>query len=368
MKLKEIFKINQGHQITDQEIYVTEGNIPIYTGDNDLKGYWNKSIIESEYLPCLTYPTKAFSGNLYIQEQPFDANNTAVLIPRNVWRDKINLKWFKFVLPNMFNKAMTSKEGVSYLNKEIVEDIEIIVPELPQQNKDIEYFEKLTSVSKKINNIVTRYEHILEDDLILDSLPEEQVKISYLLDYVSRNDSLSEEGIYKKSQNDDDAEIIKVLSGSTDDLVYGEINKKRAKVHYIENKPVLHLVTRGKAGKITCLESGCYATNTNAFLLFLRNEILDAVGIDNEKDELYYLKFLKLFLEPKFLQISSHADVSVFPLTNVMSNMDIPKFVLNDSLIKTVDQYENITNNYSKAKQVASYANSVLSKDLFIEG
>lgn len=42
MKLKDIFYINQGHQITDEEIYNSFGEIPIYTGNNDIKGYWNK--------------------------------------------------------------------------------------------------------------------------------------------------------------------------------------------------------------------------------------------------------------------------------------------------------------------------------------
>jgi len=46
MILGELFKVIQGHQITDEELYLTEGKIPVYTGKNEIKGYWNKEIIE----------------------------------------------------------------------------------------------------------------------------------------------------------------------------------------------------------------------------------------------------------------------------------------------------------------------------------
>src|SRR5688572_16337267 len=132
-KVKIIFDIIQGHQITDKELYYAEGKIPVLTGNNEIKGYWNQSIIEEDSLPCLTYPTKGNAGVVFVQEKIFDANNTAVLIPKDEWREKICLDWFRFKLPPLFLEAMTSKSGVSYLNREIVEEIDIEVPEKTKQ-------------------------------------------------------------------------------------------------------------------------------------------------------------------------------------------------------------------------------------------
>jgi len=128
MKIKTVFDLNQGQQITDEEIYYDLGNIPIITGDNEIKGYWSNSIIEIDDLPCITYPTKANSGVCFVQDSIFDANNTAILIPKKEWRKKILLEWVAFKLSKIFPDVSTSKKGVSYLNKEIVDEIEIKFP------------------------------------------------------------------------------------------------------------------------------------------------------------------------------------------------------------------------------------------------
>ena len=90
MKLSEFLTINQGHQITDEEIYlVDDSKFPIYTAKNTIKGYWNQSIIKQKDLPCLSYPTKANQGDIFLQDKLFDANNTAVLIIKEQYNCKM---------------------------------------------------------------------------------------------------------------------------------------------------------------------------------------------------------------------------------------------------------------------------------------
>lgn len=366
MILSNIFNVIQGHQITDYEIYMSEGTVPIYTGDNEIKGYWNKSIINRDKLPCLTYPSKAFSGNIYLQNDLFDANNTALLIPKKKWRDSINLEWFRYSLPRLFFGAMTSKEGVSYLNKDIVEKIDVEIPDPKIQQLEISYYKNLEHLKKKTKAIARQYEEILAKDLILDDLAGSEVKLGEIMSYVSRNDALSEEGIYKYYPLDKSGGIIKVLSGGTDNIEYGEISKKSPKIHFIEGRPVLHLVTRGKAGLLSYLPPDIYATNTNAFLLYLNNHNFSELGITNVDDEIYYLKFLKLYLEPKFLQMSSFADVSVFPLTDVMREMKIPKFILSKDMRRVVDRYETVMKDRQKLNNIILGIEKSLSKDLIL--
>lgn len=165
-KLHVIFDIIQGHQITDRELYYTEGEIPVFTGNNEVKGYWDKGIVNKDQLPCLTYPTKANTGVLFVQEKIFDANNTAVLIPKEGWRDKIDLHWFKFKLSTIFLDIMTSKGGVSYLNKEIVRDIDVHVPNLKKQLSEVRYFLELEKMKFNLEDALNKVNSLLSKNIV----------------------------------------------------------------------------------------------------------------------------------------------------------------------------------------------------------
>ena len=151
MKLSEFLTINQGHQITDEEIYlVDDSKFPIYTAKNTIKGYWNQSIIKQKDLPCLSYPTKANQGDIFLQDKLFDANNTAVLIIKEQYKTKVDLEWLLYKLRPLFLQFQTSKGGVSYLNKEIVNDIELFLPNIEIQLEELEELRRLESIKNKI--------------------------------------------------------------------------------------------------------------------------------------------------------------------------------------------------------------------------
>jgi len=167
MKVKEMFDINQGHQITDEEIYNTEGIIPVITARNEIKGHWNKSIVVKDDIPCITYPTKANSGEAYVQYDIFDANNTAVLIPKKEWREKIFLEWFAYKLSKTFLKIATSKEGVNYLNREIVEEMDFDIPSIKDQKKEYQSVEKLIKIRNKLVIIFENVDSILNKEIVI---------------------------------------------------------------------------------------------------------------------------------------------------------------------------------------------------------
>lgn len=365
MNLLSLFKINQGHQITDLELYSAEGSIPVLTGDNELKGYWSESIVEKENLPCLTYPTKGFSGNIFIQEDIFDANNTAVLIPRKKWRDEVVLEWFAYKLPTLFFNSMTNKEGVSYLNKNLVQEIEINLPDKKDQENQVKYYRELKNWQKYFSTALEKIHGIREKTIFFDDLLDsnEGLELSSIIDYVSRNDYLSEEGIYKSVPVEGEA-TIKVLSGDTSQSFYGEVSMETPNIHYIKKRQILRLVTRGKAGKLTFFPKGDYATNTNAFILFIREEKFDYLGIKSELDEEYYLKALRLYLEARFVKLTSFADVSVFPLTDVMNDFSLPYFKINSEIKKIVDKYDNLQRTEVIYTQALNRVNALLQKEI----
>lgn len=362
-KISEIFYIIQGHQITDEEIYTSIGEYPIYTGNNDIKGYWDKTIVNEKMLPCLSYPTKAFAGNISIHTNLFDANNTAILYLKEKYKDEVELEWFKYILPAFFLDKMTSKEGVSYLNKDIVQDIDIKIPSKEIQKAQIDLLKIIEKKEEVVRKDISILEKLLNKHILFkEDLENEKILISEILSYISRNDSLSEEGIYKMYPRSKGS--TKVLSGSTEDVEYGEIDSNLDDIHYLKDRQCLHIVTRGKAGKLTFINKGNYATNTNAFLLYIKKDKWSKLNIKNEYEEEIFLKFLKIYLQPIFYSVSSNSDVSVFPLTDIMKKLYIPKFKYNEEYIKITKLIDEVENKEKKLNAILREIENVKMKML----
>lgn len=197
--------------------------------------------------------------------------------------------------------------------------------------------------SFRFNSIYHQVEFINSKIIALKQSTKTNTSIlKKVFDYCSRNDSLSEEGIYYRQLAGND---LTVLSGSSNNLVYGKISKNSEGIHLVENKQCLHLVSRGNAGQLTYLPKGDYATNTNAFLLYLNNEYKKAHNIDTEDKEETILRYYLYFLQPIFYEISSKSDLGVFPLTNAMKTLQIPIIDYSDeikSVVTTIKSFEQI--------------------------
>ena len=209
-----------------------------------------------------------------------------------------------------------------------------------KQLKMIKLFEKITPILENINSNIEHLQDVLKKHIMFEDKINEIVPLSSILSYVSRNDALSEEGVYKLLTSG--TPTVKVLSGSTNNIEYGQIPNNIDKIHYLDDRQGLHIVTRGKAGKITYVPKGSYATNTNAFLLFINSKVLNDLNIKNDEEEMYYLKYLALFLQADFYKLISNADVSVFPLTDTMKTFMIPKFRYNKKMINIVEKIDKL--------------------------
>ncbi len=359
MKLKDIFYINQGHQITDEEIYNSFGEIPIYTGNNDIKGYWNKNIINEENLPCITYPTKGFSGNIFIQNNIFDANNTAVLYFKEDKKDVVSLEYVKCILKHKFLKAMTSKENISYLNREIVEEIDIEIPDDKVQKRIIEinskYEKKLESIEENIQKIdkIIYNQELIEDYKFFQKKNE---PIRNILDYLGGNSGLTEEFIYINLQKT--GIKYKVLSSTISNNYLGfipntEIHGKKLKI--LENKDAILVNRKGKAGFIKYIEKGTYTINDNVYLLF-------------KKDDCKYdinLLWLTIAYRKLFLDYASNCDNGTWNMTGFFehADIDIPSKEAQEVVVKKYKTLISLQEHLLKSK---SKLISLMSKEILI--
>jgi hypothetical protein len=354
MIISQFCNIIQGHQITDEKIYISDTRqYPIFTANNKIKGYWNKCIIKKSQLPCITYPTKGNKGTAFVQYDLFDANNTAVLYLKESYKSTINLEWLCIKLKQVFLKYSTSQFNISYLNKEIVENIQIDIPDLISQLDELCILKKNYHILDKIQNLENKVYHLFSKNLCFEE-KRILVPLSKYLSYVSRNDCLSEEGIYLMQVGfKENNKKITVISGSSSTEIYEYVPASK-KLHYIENKPCLACITRGNAGKINFLSKGIYATNTNAMLLYIPNDKLQELDITNTQEEENYLRFLKFYLEPKFINYASNSDLSVFPVSKAIDEIEIQfnKYDCNVKKIARIDfELEEICNSLTKLKR-----------------
>ncbi len=148
-KIQKLFHIWQGHQITDEEIYNSKtGKYPILTGHNEVKGLTDHPYIAK--VPCITIPSKGVVNSLYLQIEPFDANNTIALIPKD--RKTIDLEYFIFAHLRYITSFISSTSTNNYLNKEILRDVEIDLPNFPDQTKIRDEYKRLSALKKSIQS------------------------------------------------------------------------------------------------------------------------------------------------------------------------------------------------------------------------
>ena len=259
-------------------------------------------------------------------------------------KQQIFLKYFIYIYQHEVYKYATKSDNATWNKTKFFENCLIEMIDVNNMSQIIELYEKCDYYRNYISDLTCEINEVINKSIAVELKGvEEQIALEKVLDYVSRNDSLSEEGIYNFYPKGD--RTIDVLSGSIKNIYYGKIDYYTPKIHKLENKQAIHLVTRGKAGKLTYINKGTYATNTNAFLLYIKESRWKEFNIKNEKDEEVYLKFLIIYLQPYFYDVCSNSDVSVFPLTNVMKNFLIPKFMYNDEMKKCIMIY-------NKAKQL----------------
>lgn len=348
MKIIEMFDLNQGIQITDKEIYYSKGKIPILTGNNEIKGYCNKSIIKEEKLPVISYPTKGNAGVCYVQYSIFDANNTAILVPKKQWRKKIFLEWMTFKLSQIFPDIVTSKGGVSYLNKEIVENLEISIPSLKIQKVEFQSISKLLNFHKQTKLILEKIE-LIKSLPLANHYKEYQihkVPITKILNSLSGNSGLTEEFLYSQIQYTLPRNY-RLLTGSIDysqkNYIYKCRNPKNPnkKIKVLENKEIIHVVRKGIfAGTVSFFEADNFTINDDTYLLFLKDKLDFEIN----------LKWLMYQLKPKFFEFISSSDNKTWNKTGFFENIyvDIPSIHEQNDLVKEYDKLYNFEKSLHK--------------------
>ncbi len=274
------------------------------------------------------------------------------------------LLWFICVFQSRVYEFSSKSDNATW-NKSDFLTMAVSIPRTEEIAEIAQLYEDCLNIMGKAQGISSRIAELRAKSIdTIKVASKGEVSINKVLAYVSRNDSLSEEGIYHHLPDKHDKEPIQVLSGSNKNLFYGKVNSAFSGIHILNNKSGLHVVSRGCAGKITFLPVGKYATNTNAFLFYLLPELMAEAGVTNVEQEDIYLIFLGIYLQPIFYGASSESDLSVFPLTYLMSKMEIPLFVYGEQMRDMVEKYSVIDKYENRLDSILGRLDSLLHKQI----
>jgi len=278
--------------------------------------------------------------------------------------EELFLKYFIYRYQYEMYKYSTNNDNATWNKTAFFKYSEIEVPSKNVMKEVVDRYEKLRSKKKEIEKIKSQFKHLSDKVLVVDDNKDlDQIEISTILAYKSRNDSLSEEGIYNSSPKKGSTNVVKVLSGSTKGIYYGKIDADSPRIHKLENQG-LHVVTRGKAGKLTYIPPGTYATNTNAFLFYIKPSARELINVSTVLEEQVYLKFLRIYLQPIFYEISSKSDVGVFPLTEMMRTLKIPHFTYDKRMVEIVKSYDKFEKYLETVELTEKKMDELLEKQL----
>lgn len=381
IRIKDVFECLSGNSDLTEEFIYKHVNLR----ENDMYTVLSGSTDEHESLGLIPLCKNAKSKNIrvfkdkkgilvarkgkagtirYLSEGKYTINDNAyILYLKESFKTKYEilkteeetfLKYFIWAYSSQVKNYATNNDNATWNKTSFFDDFKINANDVSEEtlSRFKQTNEEVEEIARGINEINDQIVSLSAKVISIDPPTQgEPVTLGEIFEYCSRNDALSEEGIYYRQPNGND---LTVLSGSTSNLLYGKISKDSEKIHYVEKTQCLHLISRGNAGKLTYLPKGDYATNTNAFLLYLKSEFKEIHRIDSEYKEEMILRYYLSYLQPIFFEISSKSDLGVFPLTNAISNLYVPIIEYSDDVervVNTIGCFEHLKANVLNLKQ-----------------
>ena len=341
-KISEVFDFIGEENLTEENCYNRLGIYPVYSGQTENEGIVSRVNFYKENEPCLTFTTYGSAGKLSFREGKFTiGRNCMGLRPKLEYKNRINLKWFLYTNNKLFVKNRKGdKGGQGLLNKTILENVKFKLPQdINYQNKIVERYDKLLILKNILDKIISEINLLLirpfsfnkKEDIV-------EIPVNKVFDTMSGNSGLTEEYIYTSIQNKD--RPITFLGGSlNDDLIKIPLlshPRKDGKINYIKNQECILVVRKGKAGTIRYLSKENYATNDDAYLIYLKDSFKDKIE----------LKWIAYEYRDLFLKYSSSSDNGTWNKGSFFNEAKI-KIIPKVSQIKIISYYEklNLINN-----------------------
>ncbi|MCL1809369.1 MAG: restriction endonuclease subunit S [Clostridiales bacterium] len=295
MKIKDAFHVSDGKRIVAEEAYKHKGNMPFvaaqtanegiirYSDENWLKGFqkMGESVIVRK--PCITWTKNGYAGTLFYRDYPFyPGDDCGVLVPREEFRDRVNMKWFVFAMQDYIKSFTTSKGTQGKLFKEQMSEIDIVLPEKHVQDAMLVQYERIDEIRSK----AVELKKIIEETI--SSAPAHQtqaysIQIKDAFSIEGGNSGLTEEVVYNH----------KPKGGSNGIRVYSAASRINSTIWHIDKAatsssmslktfagPAVIVARKGLAGKAQYIDDKEFATNDNVYVITLKDTYSEDIDLN----------------------------------------------------------------------------------------
>ena len=287
----------------------------------------------------------------YFEEGDYTITENAYLLYlKDNLKYEVSLKWLMYALSPQFSEYSNLAEYGTWNMTGFLENVKIDIPLFERQVQIVRVYEKLEELKRKIVVICQMINAAKNKQLGYQfiSFQGKDVPISEILSCLSGNSGLTEEYLYSQIQTDSERKY-RILTGSTAYSISEYIHRcehpKNATklISVIEDKPIIHVVRKGKAGSTAYFEKGNYTINDDAYLLFLKEAPQKTIlGFQNSHQ--VNLKWLMYDLKSRFYDYSSSSDNGTWNKTRFFDEVkvDIPSYAEQNQIVAMYDKLEKL--------------------------
>ncbi len=161
--IKDVFNlIPENRLLTEEYIYCHQGEYPVYSAQvNGAYGYIDSFLEgttdDKEILFVVQYgdsgKTVLRSGKLNI------GRNVCGLVPKDKFKNKVNLKYMKYILQAIFINN-SKGDGLKSLSQSTIKDTIFFLPDKTEQDKIASEFDKIEKVNEKLQVLKEHIENL----------------------------------------------------------------------------------------------------------------------------------------------------------------------------------------------------------------
>ncbi|MBQ6623147.1 MAG: restriction endonuclease subunit S [Mogibacterium sp.] len=175
MLIEDLFYVKTGARIIEEEVYQNPGDFPCVTSqtaNNGIAWYADINWLDAEYKEkiiradeCLTWTKDgAKCGTFFYRDYAFYPNDhCGVLIPKEEYVRRINLKWFMYTYRKYISTYITSSDNQGMLYNGVVRKIKIpaYLPPIEHQNDIAKRYEEMETMADNIEQALSMIDLII---------------------------------------------------------------------------------------------------------------------------------------------------------------------------------------------------------------
>ena len=282
-KIKNIFDFLSETNLTEEFFYDHQGKYPVFSGqtkNNGIIAYVDSFLHNEE---CVTFTTYGSAGKLFFRKGKYTiGRNCMGLKIKKKYKDRIILKWFAFNFQNFFYKhRIGDVKGQRSLNKILIENLKIKIPEIKTQKDQLESYERVFKYKENIEKKILNCKKLLTTSTKMNKY-ESINRINTIFKIIGGNSGLTEQFIYNNLPTKQEESIL-IFSGSTKHInTLGLISKNVALKNReikIFNSPAILIVRKGLAGHMKVIKNKKFTINDDAYVLTVKKDWKNKINL-----------------------------------------------------------------------------------------